>query len=141
MHSIGRRVVSFVLVGSLAVIVSSRLSGWQPSPITTTRLFTGSDSQTHAENVEIRLTPSAIYSEASASEPIKVSEAQFFRLATGKVQDWHNPAHCQYVVTLSGRGEVEIAGRQRIPLNPGRVVLLEMLLEKATSRGPSVRKI
>ncbi len=130
MHFIGRRVFPVVLVGSLAVFVSSRLRGWQPSPITITRLFTGSDSQTHAENVEIRLTPSTIYSEASASEPVKVSEAQFFRLAKGKVQDWHNPAHRQYVVTLSGRGEVEIAGRQRIPLNPGRVVLLENVTGK-----------
>jgi quercetin dioxygenase-like cupin family protein len=130
MHWIGRRVVPVVLVGSLAVIVSTRLRGWQLSPVTVTRLFTGSDGQTHAENVEIGLTPSAIYSEALASEPVKASEAQFFRLPKGKVQDWHNPARRQYVVTLSGRGEVEIAEGQRIPLNPGRVVLLENVTGK-----------
>jgi quercetin dioxygenase-like cupin family protein len=48
----------------------------------------------------------------------------------GKVQDWHNPAHRQYVVTRSGRGEVEIAGGQKILLSPGRVVLLENVTGK-----------
>jgi hypothetical protein len=116
------------LAGSLNVIVSIPISGEQLSPITITRLYTESDSQTHAESVEITLTPSTVYSEASASEPVKVSEAQFFRLPKGKVQDWHNPAHRQYVVTLTGRGEVEIAGGRKIPLSPGRVVLLENVM-------------
>jgi quercetin dioxygenase-like cupin family protein len=89
------------------------------------RLYTGSDNQTHADSVEIKLRPSPMYSEAEASDPVKTSEAQFFRLPHGKVQDWHNPARRQYVVTLTGRGEVEISGRQRIPLSPGKVVLLE----------------
>jgi hypothetical protein len=78
------------LAVSLTVIVSIRLSGGRLSPITITRLYTGLDSQTHAESIEIMLTPSTIYSEADASEPVKVSEAQFFRLPKGKVQDWHN---------------------------------------------------
>jgi quercetin dioxygenase-like cupin family protein len=105
--------------------VSIWLNGGPLSPITITRLYTGSDSQTHAESVEIALTPSTAYSEVGQSEPVKVSEAQFFRLPKGKVQDWHNPARRQYVVTLTGRGEVEIAGKQKISLSPGRVVLLE----------------
>jgi hypothetical protein len=109
-----------VLAGSLVVIVNTRLNSWQRSPLTITRLYTGSDGQTHAESVQIKLTPSTIYSQAEWSEPVKVSEAQFFRLPKGKVQDWHNPARRQYVVTLTGKGEVEIAGRQRIPLSPGR---------------------
>jgi quercetin dioxygenase-like cupin family protein len=123
------------LAAGLTVIVSIRLSGWQLSPITITRLYTGSDSQTHAESVEITLTPSTAYSEFGASEPVKVSEAQFFRLPKGKVQDWHNPAYRQHVVTLTGRGEVEIAGKRKIPLSPGRVVLLE----NVTGRGHITR--
>src|SRR5579864_5076753 len=130
MHSFERLVIPIVVAGSLAVVVSTHVNGSQLSSVTITRLYTGSDSQTHAENVHIGLTPSPLYSEAAASEPVKVSEAQFFRLPAGKVQDWHNPAHRQYVVTLTGRGEVEIAGRQRIPLRPGRVVLLENLSGK-----------
>jgi quercetin dioxygenase-like cupin family protein len=130
-----RRTIPCALVGILTVIASVRLSSSQLSPITITRLFTGSDNQTHAESVEIALTPSTIYSETAASEPVKVSDAQFFRLPKGKVQDWHNPARRQYVVTLTGRGEVEIAGRRTISLGPGRVVLLE----NVTGRGHITR--
>src|SRR5690242_5169285 len=125
MRSITRQVVLLAFAASLIVAVSLCLTAGQLSPITITRLYTGSDSQTHAASVEITLTPSTVYREAGASEPVKTSEAQFFRLPKGKVQDWHNPARRQYVVTLTGRGEVEIAGKQKISLRPGRVMLLE----------------
>ena len=116
---------------------STHLVAQQHQPITVTRLYTASDGQTHADNVEVKMAPTPIYAEAEASEAVKVSEAQFFRLPKGKVQDWHNPAHRQYVVTLSGRGEVEIAGGQKILLSPGRVVLLE----NVTGKGHITRSI
>ena len=123
-------VIPAVLVGCIAVIVGTHVAGPQRSPIMITRLYTGSDGQTHEDRMEIRLAPSTMYSEAEASEAVRVSQAQFIRLPKGKVQDWHNPAHRQYVVTLTGRGEVEIAGRQKILINPGRVILLENVTEK-----------
>ena len=135
MRSMPRRAVLLALAGSLIFIVRICLNGGQLSPITITRLYTGSDRQTHAEIVPIALTPSTLYREAGASEPVRVSEAQFFRLPRGKVQDWHNPARRQYVVTLTGRGDVEIAGRQKISLSPGRVILLE----NVTGRGHITR--
>jgi hypothetical protein len=137
MRSIAKQLIPLALAGSLTAIVSVRLSGGQLSPITITRLYTGSDGQTHAASMEITLTPSTLYRQAGSSEPVKVSEAQFFRLPTGKVQDWHNPARRQYVVTLTGREEVEIAERQKIPLSPGRVVLLE----NVTGRGHITRSL
>ena len=69
--------------------------------------------------------PSGTYSETEESKPVEVSNAQFFRLPKGKVQDWHNPVRRQYVVTLSGVGEVELAGGQKILLKPGQMVLAE----------------
>lgn len=137
MCSFAGRVVWAVLVGGIAVVMATHVVGQQRSPIVITRLYTGSDGQTHEDKTEIRLTPSAMYSEAEASETVKVSQAQFFRLPKGKVQDWHNPAHRQYVVTLTGQGEVEIAGRQRIRINPGRLILLE----NVTGKGHITRSI
>ena len=124
------RVIPAVLIGGIAVIVGTHVTGQQRSPIVITRLYTGPEGQTHEDRMEIRLTPSTMYSEAEAAEPVRVSQAQFFRLPKGKVQDWHNPAHRQYVVTLTGRGEVEISGGQTITLNPGHVVLLENVTGK-----------
>ena len=83
------------------------------------------------------MKPSSIYNNAEASEVVKVTDAQCFRLPKGKVQDWHNPARRQYVVTLSGRAEVEIAKGQKIILTPGRVVLLE----NVTGKGHITRSV
>ena len=119
-----------VLIGGIVLVVGTDIPGQQRSPIIITRLYTGPDGQTHEDTTEIRLTPSKMYSEAEVSEPVRVSQAQFFRLPKGKVQDWHNPAYRQYVVTLTGRGEIEIAGRQKILISPGRAILLENVTGK-----------
>jgi quercetin dioxygenase-like cupin family protein len=124
------KAIPSLFIGFIVVTASTHLVAQQHQPITVTRLYTASDGQTHADNVEVKMAPTPIYAEAEASEAVKVSEAQFFRLPKEKVQDWHNPAHRQYVVTLSGRGEVEIAGGQKILLSPGRVVLLENVTGK-----------
>jgi hypothetical protein len=104
MSLLASRVIPAALVGGIVVIVGTQVAGKQRSPIMITRLYTASDGQTHEDSMEVRLTPSTMYSEAQASEAVRVSQAQFFRLPKGKVQDWHNPAHRQYVVTLTGRG-------------------------------------
>src|SRR5215467_10737241 len=137
MSLLASRVIPAVLVGGIAVVVGTQIAGQQRSPITITRLYTGLDGQTHADKMEIRLTPSTMYSEAEVSEVIRVSQAQFLRLPKGKVQDWHNPARRQYVVALTGHGEVEIAGKQKILVNPGRVVLLE----NVTGKGHITRSV
>lgn len=46
------------------------------------------------------------------------------RLATYFV-DWHPAPQRQYVITLSGRGEIELTGGQKIPLGPGHILLAE----------------
>ena len=129
MNSIGNAIPAIVPV-FIVVALSIPAAPQQRQPMNIIRLYTGSDGQTHKKNVEIKFSPTALYPNAEASEAIKVSEAQFFRLPKGEVQDWHRPAHRQYVVTLSGRGVVEIAGGQKIALNPGRVVLLENVTGK-----------
>jgi quercetin dioxygenase-like cupin family protein len=132
-----RKAIPALLIGFIFGTASTHLIAQHHQPITLTRLYTGSDGQTHEDNVEVKMAPTPLYSEAEASEAVKVSEAQFFRLPKGKVQDWHNPAHRQYVVTLTGKGEVEIAGGHKIQLSPGRVVLLE----NVTGKGHITRSV
>jgi quercetin dioxygenase-like cupin family protein len=85
-----------------------------------TRLYTGADGQAHAGRIEISMMPSGTLAGLEGSEMFKVSGAQFVRLPPGHVCDWHNAEQCQYVVTLSGRGEVEVSGRQRPCSIPAR---------------------
>jgi quercetin dioxygenase-like cupin family protein len=41
------------------------------------------------------------------------------------VSDWHTAPRRQYVITLSGRGELEVAGGIKIPVEPGHIELVE----------------
>jgi quercetin dioxygenase-like cupin family protein len=94
-------------------------------PITVTRLYTGADGQTHAGSVEVSMMPSSTIAGLEASETVRVSGAQFVRLPASQVRDWHPAESRQYVVPLSGRGEVELAGGQKVPLNPGQIIFVE----------------
>jgi len=108
------------------------------TPVSVTRLYTGSDGETHAEEIaDTRLTPDAARNGLEVSDVIKVSGLQFARTAPGWVRDWHVAERHQYIVTLSGRGEIELAGGRKIPLEPGSVILAE----DSTGRGHISRTI
>ena len=109
---------------ALFVLLSSAQTGGSPKhkPVTMTRLYTGPDGQTHAEEIEAKFTA------GGANELFKlmaVSGAELHRASAGAVQDWHNAPRRQYVITLSGQGEVEVAGGKKIRLGPGHIDLVE----------------
>jgi quercetin dioxygenase-like cupin family protein len=91
-------------------------------PVFMTRLFVGPDNQTHAEKVELKFTPGGA-SEVSKMRP--VTGAELHRTASGSVDDWHRAPRRQYVITLSGRGEIEAAGGKKITVGPGDIDLVE----------------
>ena len=88
-----------------------------------TRLYTGPDNQTHAEEVEVAFTAAGARSEFS--QLMKITGAELHRIPAGTVQDWHPAPRRQYVITLSGRGEIEVAGGKKISLEPGHIELAE----------------
>ena len=91
-------------------------------PVSMTRLYTGPDNQTHAEEVELKFAPG---SPADVSTLMKVTGAELHRTAGGSVDDWHRAPRRQYVITLSGRGEIEVAGGKKISVGPGHIDLVE----------------
>jgi len=99
-----------------------------------TRIFTGADGQTHADEIRIKMARTDASTEIS--EMVKTPNVQFRRQAPNFFEDWHNAPRRQYVITLSGRGEIELSDGKRIALYPGRIVLLEDLTGKGhISRG------
>jgi len=52
---------------------------------------------------------------------------QFSRTPAGYFNDWHVGPRRQYVITLSGRGEIEVAGGKKISIGPGHINLIEDL--------------
>jgi hypothetical protein len=131
------RFVPAFLVGCTVMLwgdAAHSVTAQRRAPVTLTRLFTGPDGQTHAEQIEMKLTPSALLDGTERSERINITALQIMRWPPGHVNDWHNasetPGGHQYVFTISGRGEVEMAGGQKVRLEPGRVLLGEDLTGK-----------
>lgn len=129
----------------VVMLVSSVLGTRNPGPnvagaaqqgpgIIVTRIFTGPDGQTHAEESRMKTVRTDVSTDVS--EMMKVPGVQFRRQAPYYFEDWHNAPRKQYVITLGGRGEIELSDGKRIALYPGRILLLEDLAGKGhVSRG------
>ncbi len=91
-------------------------------PVMVTRLFTGPDNQTHAEEMELKFSQGSAIQAASL---LPVKAAELHRNVPGGVSDWHRGPRRQYVITLSGQGELEVADGKKIPVGPGHIELIE----------------
>ena len=58
------------------------------------------------------------------------SGAVLNRAPPGRVADWHTAPRRQYVITLSGHGQVELIDGTKIDLGPGSIDLAEDLTGK-----------
>jgi quercetin dioxygenase-like cupin family protein len=92
-----------------------------------TRMFTGPDNQTHTEDVEATF---GLAGGRDVAALMKITGAELHRTKAGTVNDWHPAPQRQYVITLSGRGEIEVAGGKKISLEPGHIELAEDLTGK-----------
>lgn len=90
-----------------------------PKPIMMTRIFTGPDGQSHAE--EVAMT----YARGGATEMMKATGAEFSRRPAGPASDWHVGPRRQFVITLAGRAELEVAGGKKVAVGPGHINLIE----------------
>ena len=105
---------------------ASGAAGQTGKPIKMHRLYTGPDGQTHAQEIEVKFGP-------NGTDPFKLAAgagAEIRRAPPGRVADWHVAPRRQYVITLSGRGEVELVDGTKIELGPGSIDLAEDLTGK-----------
>ena len=77
------------------------------TPIRVTRIYTGEDGKTHAEEYDVPLTSARGATELS--DPVAVTSVQFRRTSSDDFIDWHTAPRRQYVITLAGESEVECA--------------------------------
>ena len=128
-------------IPTLAFVTGSRWLGGEPmmardrAPIKVTRLYTGPDGKTHAEEYEVPLKPQGRGTELSG--PVAVTSLDFRRTNQDYKLDWHTAPRRQYVITLSGESEVEIGDGTKIRLGPGHI----LLAEDATGQGHISRAI
>ena len=112
-----------LLIVSGAKWMVAKPTAAERTPVKITRMFTGPDGKTHAEEIEIPLGQPRGASERS--EPISFTNAQFVRTSTAHDLDWHTAPRRQYVITVSGESEVVIGDGTRIRLYPGHIMLAE----------------
>ena len=96
-------------------------------PVLITRLYTGPDGQTHAEEIEAKFTPGTTN---DVFKLMGIAGAELHRAAPGTVNDWHTAPRRQYVITLSGHGEIEVTGGKKISVGPGNIELAEDMTGK-----------
>lgn len=128
-----------VIIVSLSIVsTATRVLSQSRGATTVTRLYTGADGQSHAEDVAVQFQPAKLRAELSESASVNVAGAHFLRWPRGFVWADHAASKRQYVIILSGRGEVDVAGGKKVQLVPGRVILAEDVTGKGhvTRIGP-----
>jgi len=136
MRSIVRTLIGAALVGLFVLAWGAPTDrdvvvAQTPKTIKMTRIYTGTDGQTHATELDVPLTS------GNATEMFKATGIQFRRTPPGTFSDWHVGPRRQFVITLSGRGEIGLAGGQKIELVPGKIELIEDL----TGKGHTTRAV
>jgi quercetin dioxygenase-like cupin family protein len=90
-----------------------------PAGVKATRLYSGADGETHAEEVNI--------SQLSTAQPdlLKASGVRFATRGPGTSDDWHTAPQRQYLITLKGHVEIEIGGGKIVHATAGSVLLID----------------
>jgi quercetin dioxygenase-like cupin family protein len=125
----------FLIVLGATLSNASHVVAQSRATTTVTRLYTGADGQSHAEDQEVAWRPAKLRADLSESESVKVTGAQFLRWPRGFVWAGHPASKRQYVIIISGRGEVDVVGGKKVQLAPGRV----LLAEDVTGQGHTTR--
>jgi hypothetical protein len=116
-------------IPTLALVTGARWIGGESvaaqgrTPIKVTRIYTGPDGKTKAEEYEVPLKGQGRGTELSAT--VGVKSLQFRRTNQDYYIDWHPAPQRQFVVTLSGESEIELEGGKKIRLGPGHILLAE----------------
>jgi len=118
-------VPTLAIVGYFMFQSGAASQAQERTPIKITRIYTGDDGQTHAEDYQVPLTPQ---NDGSSTELAAIEAAesiQFRRTSPQYFIDWHPAPRKQYVITLSGESEVELGDGSKIRLYPGHILLAE----------------
>ena len=100
--------------------------------VVVTRIFTGPDGLAHAEDIELNLSSrgatemlKATGAEFSVRPPTPGADPRNMAASDPNAKEWHTGPARQFVITLSGRSEVEVSGGVHIQAGPGHINLIE----------------
>jgi hypothetical protein len=100
-----------------------------------TRIYSGSDGESHFEDIEIPLENKGDI--GKLSQLVKATGIIFRETPADYNFDWHTAPQRQYVVNLDGSVEIEVGDGTKRILKPGDI----LLAEDTTGRGHISRSI
>ena len=133
----GRKLALVVLVGGFILIwranTDSDVAMAQArQSVVITRIFTGPDGLAHAEDIELKLNARGVSdmlkatgAEFSVRSPTAGAKPGSMAAADPGDPGWHTGPARQFVITLSGRSEVEVSGGVHVLTSPGHINLIE----------------
>jgi len=116
-----------LLVATIRVGATRAAGADARKSFTITRLYAGPDGQSLSEEMEVKFTPG---DPSDVAKILGTGAPEFHRRGPGKDNGFRNPPRRQYVITLSGRGEVELSDGKKITLDPGHIELAEDMTGK-----------
>jgi hypothetical protein len=116
-----------VLMPTVQSTAQDAAAAQKRNPIMINRFYTGPDGQTHVEEIEAKFAGGG---ENQMHKLLANAGAELRRAPPGRVADWHTAPRRQYVITLSGHGELEIAGGKKVQVGPGSINLVEDITGK-----------
>jgi hypothetical protein len=129
--------LAFVLGAAVACLIQMRSSitnavyAESASNLSIAHIFSGTDGESHAEQLEIK---------RGATPLLPISGSPELHWATPNPDAkyvWHTEKQRMYVVTLSGHGEIDVVGDEKVPLGPGKIQLQEDLTGKGHISKPT----
>jgi len=87
-----------------------------------TRIYTGDDGESHFENLDIELSPTAT---GALSEPRDVTKIIFRETSPDYDLDFHTAPRRQYIINLSGGVEIEVGDGSKRLIPAGEILLAE----------------
>jgi hypothetical protein len=123
MGSIIRTLLLVALVGAFVLAWSAETDqdvvvAQTPKPIKMTRIYTGPDGLSRSEDIEMKLAN-------GVSDMMNATGVQFSSRPAAPASDWHTGPRRQFVITLSGRAELEVSGGKKVAVGPGHINLIE----------------
>ena len=100
-----------------------------------TRLYTGTDNESHFENIEIELESAGEIGQLS--EKVNATGIIFRRTEPDYDYDWHNAPERQYIIMLDGAVDVEVGDGTVRRFSTGDI----LLVEDVTGRGHKSRAV
>jgi len=116
---------TFLLVGYWITQPAAVNAAEARTPIMISRIYTGTDGQTHVEEIQVPLNRQNDGSTTELSLLETAQSIQFRRTSPDYFIDWHNAPRRQYVITLRGESEVEFGDGTKVRLYPGHILLAE----------------